>query len=208
MGHDGFSGGGSEDLVPQADQAAGGDAEFHVLQVAFGFHDLEHALAHHDQFGGLACGGFWHVDDEMLERLVLHAVDVLEQDLRLADLQLVPLTAHGFNQHAQVKDASTVDVPPVFAVGGFYPEGQVLLELGVEALADVTAREELSVFPEEWGRVDREEQAHGGLVHGDAFHGLRLFEVGHGVANLKPVHAGDGAQVAAADMLDLLFAQA
>ena len=38
--------------------------------------------------------------------------------------------------------------------------------------------------------------------------GFRLFEVGHGVANLKPIHARDGAQVAAADMLDFLFAQA
>ena len=179
-----------------------------MLQIAFGFHDLEHALAHHDQFGGLACGGLGHVDDEVLERLVLHAVDVLEQDLRLADLQFVPLTAHRFNQDAQVKDAAAVHVPPVFAVGGFHPQGQVLLKLRVEAFADVTACEELPVFPEEWGRVDREEQAHGGLVHGDALHGFRLLEVGHGVANLKPIHARDGAQVAAADMLDLLFAQA
>ena len=123
-------------------------------------------------------------------------------------MQLVPLTAHGFNQDAQVKDATAIDVPPVFAVGGLHPKGQVLLKLGVEALTDVTAREELAVFAQEGGRVDREEQAHRGLVHGDAFHGFRLLEVGHGVADLKPIHARDGAQVATADMLDLLFAQA
>ena len=117
-----------------------------MLEVALGFHDLEHALALHDQFGGLARHFAWHVDDEVLERLVGFAVDLAHEDLRLADLEFVPFAAHGLDQDGQMQDAASVDVPLVFAVGGFDAEREVALEFGVEAFTDVAAGEEFTVF--------------------------------------------------------------
>ena len=120
-----------------------------MLQITFGLHDLEHAFAHHHQFCGFACGGLRDVDDEVLERLMRCAIDFFEQHLRLADLQFVAFAAHGLDEDAQVQDATSVDVPFVFAVRGFDAQGEVLLEFSVEALADVAAGEEVSVLAEE-----------------------------------------------------------
>ena len=72
----------------------------------------------------------------------------------------------------------------------------------------MSACQEFAVLAQEGRRVDGEEQAHCGLVDGDAPHGLRLLQIGHGVANLKAVHASDGTEVAAAHVVHFLFAQA
>ena len=122
--HDSFSGCRGQDLISQANEAARGDAEFEVLQIAFGLHDLKQALAHHDQFGGLARRGFGDVNHQVLKRLVGGAINFFEKNLGLADLEFVAFATHGLNEDAQVKDASSVDVPAVFAVGRFHAQSQ------------------------------------------------------------------------------------
>ena len=207
VGHDRFALGGGQDLVAQADQPPGGDLELHVLDVALGLHDLEHALAHHHQFRCLARVGLRHVDDEVFERFVTGVLDLLVDDPGLADLQLVAFAAHGLDEDGQMQDAATEDGPLVLAVGGLNAQREVLLQFLFEALADVSAGQVFSVLAQEGRGIDGEQQAHRGLIHGDAFHGLGLLEIRQGVANLEVVDAGDGAKVAGAHMVHLFLAQ-
>ena len=81
-------------------------------------------------------------------------------------------------------------------------------KLCVKAFADVAARQEVAILAEEGGGVDREQQAHRGLIDCDALHGFRGFQIGHGVPNLKSVHPRDRAEVATSDVVNLLLAQA
>ena len=208
MRHDGFSRRRGQHLVSEANEAPRGDAEFEVLQVALGFHDLQHAFPHHHQFGRFACGGFGHVDDQVLKRLVGGTVHLLEEDLGLPNLEFVALTAHGFDQHTQVEDAPSIDIPFVLAVRGFDPQGEVFLKLSVETFADVAAGQVVTILSEKRRGVDGEEQTHGGLVDGNAFHGFGRFQVGHGVPDFKAFHPRDGAQVPAAHMVHLFLAKA
>ena len=62
----------------------------HGYEVAF-------AAGHHiDHLGGILLGD---VDCEQFHRLALHSVDFLDDDLRLAYLQLVALAAHSLDEH-------------------------------------------------------------------------------------------------------------
>ena len=178
-----------------------------MLQITFGLHHQQHAFAHHDQLRRLAGISFRDIDHELLKGLVRHAVDLLEQNLWLADLHLVALASHRLNQDAQMQNSSSVDVPFVLAVGRFYPKGKVFLKFCIQALTDVAAGQEVSVFAQERGGVDGEEETHCGFIHGDAFNGIGLLQVGNGVANLKSIHSSDRAEVTAAHVVHFFFAQ-
>ncbi len=90
----------------------------------------------------------------------------------------------------------------------FHAQGQVLFQLAVQTVLDVSGRDEFAVFSEERGIVDGKEHAHRGFVHGDGRQGLRVLEVGDGVANLEAFDAHHGADVAALDRIDIGLAQA
>ena len=87
-------------------------------------------------------------------------------------------------------------------------EGEVLLQLLLQALLEVAGGHELAVLAEERGIVDGEEHAHRGLVDGDGREGLRILEVGHGVADLEAVESHHRADVAAAGAVHVALAEA
>ena len=65
-----------------------------------------------------------HVDDEELVRLVLDAVDLLDDDLGLADGQLVALAAHGLDQDREVQQAPARDLERVARPRSARPGGR------------------------------------------------------------------------------------
>src|SRR5581483_3202131 len=85
-------------------------------------------------------------------RLVFFAVDLFYQHLRLSYRQLEAFAAHGLDEDAQVKDTAAVYEEAVGAVRVFHAEGQVLLRLLYQPVAQVTGGDEFSILAEE-GRV-------------------------------------------------------
>ena len=72
------------------------------------------------------------------------AIDLTYEDLWLADLEFAP-SRRMVSIRRTTQDAASVDVPLVFAVGGFDAEREVALEFGVEAFTDVAVRNWLSL---------------------------------------------------------------
>ena len=67
--------------------------------VGLGGHREHLALAPRNEVDHLRCVFLGYVDGEHLDGLAFHAVDLLDDNLRLANLQLVALAAHGLDQH-------------------------------------------------------------------------------------------------------------
>ena len=83
------------------------------------------------------------VDDEELVRLVIHPVDLLDDDFGLADGQLVALAAHGLDQDREVQQAAAGDLERVAVFGRLDAQGDVRFELALEAIAEVPGGEVL-----------------------------------------------------------------
>ena len=124
-------------------------------------------------------------DGELLDRLAFLAVNFLDNHLRLAHLQLVALATHGLDKDAEVHNATAVDEEGVGRAGLLDAHGQVLLQLGEEAVAQVAAGDILALLAEEGRGVDSEEHTHGRLIDLDGRQRLGGIGIADGVANLK-----------------------
>ncbi len=106
-------------------------------------------------------------------------------------------------QYATAIDHETVGIDT-----GLYAQRQVLFQLFLQAVLQVTRRDELAVLAEEGRIVDHEHHAHGGFIDSDGRQGLRIVEIGNGIANFKTFDAHDGADVTALDLIHVGLAQA
>jgi hypothetical protein len=89
----------------------------------------------------------WRVDDDLFKRLKDFAVALLvEDDLRLRDLQLVALAAHVLKQDGDVELAAARDVESLAAVKVDF-EPDVDLELALKTLADLARGDKLAFAP-------------------------------------------------------------
>ena len=205
--HDGLALGGGQEVRPQAHQAARGDFELEERPVAARFHPHEGGLAAGGKLDGGAHELLGNLDGELLDRLAALAADGLVQHLGLAHLQLEALAAHRLDEHRQVQDAAAVDDEGIGVQAGLDAEGEVLLELLLQAFLDVAGGHELAVLAEERGVVDHEEHRHRGFVDGDGRERLRILEVRDGVADLEPFDAHEGADVTALDLVYIGLAE-
>ena len=112
-----------EALRAEADQAAGRNAELQAHAAAAVVHHLGHGAladaAHRDHHALELLG---HVDHQFLDRLLAHAVDLLDDDLGTRDLHLEALSAHHFDQDRQLQFAATEHLELFRRLGGFHPD--------------------------------------------------------------------------------------
>ena len=157
MGHDGFAGRGREHIVAKADDASRGNLEFDVDAVVARLHgeDVTLAARHHvDHFRAVFLGD---IDAQRLNRLAFLAVDLLDDHLRLTDLKLIPLAAHGLDEDREMEHASAEDYPLVFALPFPDSQGEVFVELALETLLNMARGDIFAILAEEGGIVDGEE---------------------------------------------------
>ncbi len=148
---------GRQQARPQADQAAGRDAELQVGDAAALVHLLQRAATQADHLHDGAHVGFGHVDDEVLDWLHQRAVfAALQHDFRLADRQLVPLASHGLDEDAQVHQPATLDAHRVVVGRVLDLQGDVALQLFVQPIANLAARDVVAVLADERAVVDAE----------------------------------------------------
>ncbi len=206
---DAGTGGGRHELGLEADQPTRRDDEVqahaalavrdHVGHVAAAFAELLHD-------GALVL--FLDVDSDGLVRLLLDAVDLLDDHLGTRHGQLVPLAAHVLDEDAQVQLAAPGDLELVRVLALFHAQGHVVLELFLQAVAQHAGGDVLALASGERRGVDLEGHAHGRLVDGQRFHCLDVVRIAQGVGDEQLVHPGEGDDVAGTGLFDLDALQA
>ena len=132
--------GGGQQQRAEADQPArrcleGDDGAAGVAGAQVG----DPALAGGERLGDGADVLVGHVEHAPLERLVALAVDLADDDLGPADLQLVALAAHRLDEHRELQLAAAGDLDDVGRVGLLQADRHVAEDLALEALAQVAA---------------------------------------------------------------------
>ena len=127
--HDSLAGTDVHHVRTHTHDAARGDSELQLHAVVHELHLGHLALVNGHELYDLAGAVFGRVHGELLHRFALHAVDLLDDHLRLANLQLIALAAHGLDQYRQVQHAAAVYVPRRLTVAGLHAQGEVLLQL-------------------------------------------------------------------------------
>ena len=101
--HNGFSLRSCQYIGSQADNTTRWHIELDVHTVALGFHRGHFATTAGHHINHLAAELFGYADGQLFDGFALHAVYFLIDYLRLAYLQLITFTAHGFNQDREVQ---------------------------------------------------------------------------------------------------------
>src|SRR5690606_27938176 len=132
---------------------------------------------------------------KMFHRLTFDPVNGLYDDLRLADLQLIPFPSHGLDQNRKMEYPTAEHHEFIGTVRGLHPQGKVLFQFPFQAFLDMPGGHELPVLSKEGAVIDREEHAHGRFIDG---YGPQLFwivVIGNGIPDLKSLHAHNGTDV-------------
>src|SRR5439155_17644206 len=115
-------------------------------------------------------------------RLLRLAVDFLQDHLRPRDLELVTLAPHRLDEDREVQLAAAAHHERVGGVAVGDAERDIALELGVETLAKLAARDELSFTARQRAVVDAERHAKGPLLDTERWEWPRAGRVRAGLA--------------------------
>ena len=196
-----------EDLGAQTHDAAGGDLEAQGGAVSVGAH-VDHGAAVEaedlDDLASVLAGGLHR---SVLDRLHVDAVDLLEEDLGAAHLELEALAAHGLHQDGEVQDAATGNFDAAFVLELCDAHGDVGLALLEQALLELAGTHDVALPAHERARGCLEDDGQGGFLDLDGLHLDGVLDVCHHVSDVCIVHAGDGDDVARKGLLRLLAAQ-
>ena len=162
-----FAGRCREHIGSQTDDTARGNRKFEPRTVAVGFHVGQGPLAFGGQFDHCPRVLLGTIDGHLFDRFALLAVDLLDDDLGLSYLEFVTFATHGFDQHREVQHAPSEYDETVGVGSRFDAQGEVFLQLAVEALLDMAGGDVFAVLAEERRVVDREEHRHRRFVDGD-----------------------------------------
>ncbi len=173
-----------EELGAEADQAAGGDEVVHPDPArAVVDHLLHPALAEREHLRDHADVLLGHVDRHPLDRLVADAVDLADDDLRLADGQLEALAAHDLDEDRELQLATALDLPGVRALGRQHADRDVADRLRRQAVLDLAGGQLVAVLAGQRREVDADGDADRGLVDVDQRQRARVLEVGERLAD-------------------------
>ncbi len=194
--HDDGAAGVGEQIAAQADEAAGGHAEFKAdAAVAVVVH-LDHlAAARAEALDDGADEVLGDVDGEVLDGLHELAVDFPGDDFRAADHELKAFAAHHLDEDGELELAAAEDLKAVGAAGLFDANGDVGEELFFEALAQIAGGDPLAFATDHRRVVDGELHGDGGLVDDDGRQRRGVLGAGDGFADGDAFDAGDGDDV-------------
>ena len=128
------------------------------------------------------------------------------QDMGRADLQLVAFAAHRLDQDGQVHFAAAHDAEGIGGRGILDPQGHVLEQLAVQAVADLAGGDVLALLARKRAVVDREGHFDRGVVDLDKRQRLDLGGVAQRVADRDIRQTGEGDDIAGLRLFDRLAA--
>src|SRR5216683_2139939 len=154
-----------QEVVAEADQAAGRDQVFEAHAAPGVVADLDHLPAPlPERLRHRAQVLFADIDREPLHGLHTLAVDLLDDGLWTRDLELIALPAHRFDEHGQVKLAAPAHQESLGRIGVLHMEAEVGVQLLVEPGAQLPGGRKLALATRERRRVDTERHPNGRLV--------------------------------------------
>ena len=124
-----------------------------------------------------------HVDDNVLDRLALYAVDLLVKHTGIGATKLVALAAHIFDKNGKVHFSSTRYAEGVGGITILDTEGYVTKKLLVKAGTKVTRGNEFTLLSRERRIVYGKGHFHCGLANLDKLEGLYLCGGADGVTD-------------------------
>ena len=191
-----------EELGAEADQAARRDEVLHPRPPgAVVDHLLHPALAQREELRDDADVLLRDVDRDALHRLVLLAVDLAGQHLRLADGELEPLAPHDLDEHRELELAAALHFPDVRARRRLHAQGDVPDELPLEPGDQRARRHLVALGPGERGRVDPQGHGQGRLVDGAHRKRPRIVQVRDRLADRHLGQAGERDDLAGARLV-------
>ncbi len=101
----------------------------------------------------------------MLDRFDQAFGAFLEDDFRAADGEFVSLAPHGFNEDGQMQFTTSRDHEAVGPSSIFHPQGDISLQLSVQAFSQLATGDKLTFSSGKGAVVDAESHAHGGRFH-------------------------------------------
>ena len=134
--------------------------------------------------------GSWHL-----------AVDLAGDDLGLADGELEALAPHHLDEHRELELAAPLHLPRVGTLGGQHAQRHVADELGVEAALHQAGGELGAVLTRQRRRVDADRHRQARVVDVDHGQRPRVVGVGERLADGDVGEAGDGDDLARADLV-------
>ena len=137
-----------------------------------------------------------NVDDNVLDGLTLHTVNLLVKHTGVGAAELIALTAHILDKDGEVHFASTGNAEGVGGVTVLYTKGDIAKKLLVKAGTKVTGGNKLTLLTCEGGIVNREGHFHGGLTNLDELKGLNLCGGADGVTDRDILTTGEADDVA------------
>ncbi len=143
-----------------------------------------------------------HVDHQVLDGLVLLAVDVARDDPWGAHLHLVTLAAHGLEQDRQVQLPTPGDLELV-RTQLLDAQGYVGLYFSLQAVVEVARRDVLALLAREGGGAGLKQHADRRLIYRNDGQRLGVGEIGDRLTDLGVLDAGEGHDVARAHLLGL-----
>ena len=156
--HDGLTLRSGKHIGSEANDTTRGNIEFDIDTLALAHHAGHLALATCDHINHLATEFLWHIDGKFLNGFATHTVNLLVNNLWLTYLQLVAFATHGYNQNGQVQDTTTTHYPAVgISLERRYSQCQILLQLLVETIQNVSAGAELAFLAKEGRIIDGKE---------------------------------------------------
>ena len=137
------------------------------------------------------------LNNSLLERLQLlpRVLVGARDDPGGTDSKLKPFAPHVLDQDRDVQLPTARNNKLVRRVPGLDAQGEVALELAVEALLEVARRHELPFAPCKGGRVDREGHAHRRLLDRDGGKRVRAVALADRLSDGDVREARDGADV-------------
>jgi len=107
---------------------------------------LHHCTASAEFFHHRALVLVFHIHGQLLKGLLFYAIDGANDNLGAGHAQLEALTAHALDEHRQVQFTTTGDAEFIRVITVFHPQGHVVYQLLLQALADLARGDELTVL--------------------------------------------------------------
>ena len=103
----------------------------------------------------------------MLHGLTFYPINLLDDNLWLTYLKLIPFPTHRFDQYRKVQYSTAKHQEFIGTIRLLNAKCQVFLQFLVQTLLDVTGSNKLTILAKKRTIVDSEKHTHGRLIDGD-----------------------------------------
>ena len=169
--------------------------------VVLAFHHRHFTLTFGYHIDDTAGTFFRQIDCQLFNRFTLLAIDFLDNDLRLTNLQLVTFTTHGFDQDRQVENAASIHQPRIGRICRNHSQGKVLVQFFHQTIIYMARCHELAVFPEKRRVIDRKQHRHRRFVDSNRRQRFRIIGIGNRFTDFKTFHTDNRTDITGLDSI-------